>query len=308
MPVDAHDLDASCPHCSSGIPYRHCHEPIISAPVRRKIAVGQSLYARDWATNADAYGRQGLYDALARDLVADGGVARVLDIGCGLGHGLAALAEVLPEGGRLIVGTDENPDCLRGAAERLGIDPSHPALSRLTARVLPSTAYNVSIRSGPLPPPADLVLVQSDLMIDDPQLDGWLGRAGAFDAVTLWFTGFHKARSFLKVIDRLRITGDADHRAEMENRIVDLGGRCLRVGGFVQFATRAFGHNAEAQREELRTAWEDYLSDKPFSIHRITAIPYEEVEGPGAIQLRSAEFDVTGQPSMAWSMILRRTG
>ncbi|WP_295194270.1 hypothetical protein [uncultured Brevundimonas sp.] len=93
------------------------------------------MYARDWVTNADTYGRQGLYVALARDLVAGGGVARVLDIGCGLGHGLAALAEVLPEDGRLIVGTDTNPGCLRGATERLGFDPIHPALSRRVARL-----------------------------------------------------------------------------------------------------------------------------------------------------------------------------
>lgn len=299
--------DLPCPYCSSGIAYRQCHEPIIAAGAGRKIAVGQSLYARDWATNADAYGRQGLYDALARDLAAGGGVTRVLDIGCGLGHGLAALAEVLPVDGRLIVGTDENPDCLIGAAERLGLDPAHPALRRLAARRLPSDAYDVTIRSGPMPALMDTALVQSDLMIKDPQLETWLDGAGAFDAVTLWFTGFHKARSLLKVIEQLEITGDADHRAEMENRVIDLGLQRLRVGGSIQIVTRGFGHDVEGQREEIRADWAAYLADKPLRIERLTAFPYDETEGPGAIQLRSALVDVSGQPSLAWSMILRRT-
>lgn len=306
MPADTPDLDRPCPHCTSGIPYRHCHEPIIAAGAGRKIAVGQALYARDWATNADAYGRQGLYGVLAHDLTADGDVQRVLDIGCGLGHGLAAIAEVLPRQNRLIVGIDENPDCLQGAAKRLGLAPAHPALRRLSSRRLPSGAYDVSIRAGPMPALTDTVLVQADLMINDQQLEAWLDESGAFDAVTLWFTGFHKARSLLKVIGQLQIRGDADHREEMENRAIDLASRRLRPGGRVQIVARSVGPDVEARCNEMVAGFEEYLADKPFEIERISAFSYDEAEGPGAIQLRSAFIDVTGLPSIALSMIVRR--
>lgn len=157
-----------------------------------------------------------------------------------------------------------------------------------------------------MPSLTDTVLIQSDLMVEDNQFETWLDAAGAFDAVTLWFTGFHKARSLLKIIERLEITGDADHRAEMENRVIDLGLRRLRDGGTIQIVTRGFGDDVEGQREEILADWEAYLEDKSLRILRCTAFPYDEAEGPGAIQLRSALVDVSGQASLAWSMILRR--
>jgi trans-aconitate methyltransferase len=74
--------------------------------------------------NADQYAAQGLYAALARELVQAGEVARVLDIGCGVGQGLEALSAALPAAPRLLVGVDENPRCLAAAAERLGLPAS----------------------------------------------------------------------------------------------------------------------------------------------------------------------------------------
>ncbi|MFC3711161.1 class I SAM-dependent methyltransferase [Sphingoaurantiacus capsulatus] len=72
-------------------------------------------YAEGWAINAAHYERQGLYAQLAERL---GPQPRLLDLGCGLGHGLAALRA------DAWIGVDENPYALAAAADRLGVSAS----------------------------------------------------------------------------------------------------------------------------------------------------------------------------------------
>jgi protein-L-isoaspartate O-methyltransferase len=145
--VRIRDPDGPC-ECGSGIRYADCHQGIVDAPKGKKNGVGQRLYAQNWASNAQSYQSQGLYSALAKELVAAGGVCRVLDIGCGLGHGLQALMAEIPTD-RLIIGIDENPECLSEAANRLGLPRNDVSLNRLTNKELLSGAYDIQVRRGP---------------------------------------------------------------------------------------------------------------------------------------------------------------
>ena len=97
--------------CGSGRRYADCHRPIYTAPRGKAVEVAQEIYAREWGVNANHYATAGLYAALAAELMEAGEVARVLDIGCGLGQGLEALSAAIPGPDRLIAGIDENPHC-----------------------------------------------------------------------------------------------------------------------------------------------------------------------------------------------------
>lgn len=104
------DPAAPCP-CPSGLPYGECHKPIIEAADAELLDVVHREYVRRWEGNASAYEVQGIYRWLAERLARFGPVRRVIDVGCGRGEGMAALREITGDEG-LLVGIDENPDCL----------------------------------------------------------------------------------------------------------------------------------------------------------------------------------------------------
>ncbi|MET4625747.1 SAM-dependent methyltransferase [Bradyrhizobium sp. I1.8.5] len=268
--------------------------------------VGQQRYAHDWAVNAEAYCSQGLYRALAKELTASGDSRRILDIGCGLGHGIdALLADTLPQG-RTIIGIDENPECLVGAAERLGLPADGPMLRRLVSKRLLSGAYEITIKPGTLASSGErAALVNVDMMLPDPEFEVWLDKIGYFDAITLWFSGVHKARSQTKISKRLEIEGDEDHREVLQDKLFQFALRHLRPGGLVQIVTRVAGPDIEALREPNRQMLAAALKNWPFEVTNCTVIPYAEPNVPGAIQVKSKSFDASGMQTGALSMLVR---
>jgi len=151
------DPRAPCP-CPSGLPYGECHKPIIEASDADLLDVAHREYACRWESNALAYEAQGIYAWLAQGLSRFGPVRRVVDIGCGRGHGLAALRRLTGDDG-LLIGIDENPDCLAGAAQRLGLSPPARHLARVTAL---GRAFDVRPLPDMLPAPSPLILIQAD--------------------------------------------------------------------------------------------------------------------------------------------------
>ena len=127
-----------CP-CGSGVHYKFCHQPIVEAPPHKVLEVGREQYARAWASNAAHYQSQGCYTYLASEVLRHQ-PARVLDIGCGLGHGLKALTIGMSPGGRFLMGLDENPRCLASACDLLksaGIDVA--TIERIESIHVPGT-------------------------------------------------------------------------------------------------------------------------------------------------------------------------
>jgi hypothetical protein len=198
MSTASYEPDDPC-GCNSGRRYADCHGPIFAAPYIKAIPVAQGMYAKDWAVNAAHYQAQGLYKTLAEALVSATEVRRVLDVGFGLGQGVEALAEALPGPDRLIVGVDENPDCLAGAAERLKLPPGAVAGSRIKLEKLLSNHIASKPTTAPLKVFGETVLIQVDLMVPDPAFVAYLDQVGPLDAITMWFSGVHKARSMTKV-------------------------------------------------------------------------------------------------------------
>lgn len=291
--------------CSSGLSYGECHKPIFDAPANEMVAIAQRLYAEAWETNATGYRAQGIYQLLAEQLAGCGGIARVLDIGCGRGHGLEALRSVLPRQARFI-GVDENADCLEGAAELLGVDALPGNIRRMSYAELPNGHQLARYSDGPIVDQRPLTLVQSDVIMRDAEFERLLGVAGALDAVTLWFSGVHKARSATELARHFEIKSDADHRALVEDRALDIAGERLRVGGLLHLVARVAANDMEAVAHETARTYAEWLQGTPFALETVGAIPYTEPDD--GIRVRSPDARVTTMPSYAISMLVRRSG
>ncbi|MFG1348831.1 phage exclusion protein Lit family protein [Xanthobacter autotrophicus] len=289
--------------CGSRRTYGECHQPIYEAAEGKAVPVAQEIYAREWGVNSDHYGAEGLYTTLASELVATGGISRVLDIGCGLGQGLEALSEAIGGPDRLIAGVDENPYCLAAAAARLGLPAEAVASPRVTSQ-LGLRLYDAVPDATPIAVQGDRVLVQADVLVSDGPFEKWLRANGQFDAVTLWFTGGHKARSLTKVAERIKAESDEDFRWAIEDQVMDIAIRHLRPGGLIQIVTRAAG-NVEALRLELEAHRRGAIADFPVELVAVKAHPYAEPTASGAIVMVGAGGVPVMSQLAAFSTLLR---
>ncbi|WP_300973515.1 phage exclusion protein Lit family protein [Sphingomonas sp. LHG3406-1] len=289
--------------CGSGRRYGDCHGPIFAAPRGKAVEVAQEIYAREWGVNADHYVTEGLYAALAAELVEAGDVVRVLDIGCGLGQGLEALSAAIPQRDRLIAGIDENPHCLADAATRLELAPEAVASARLQWK-LGMKRYDTVPAPAAIVVQGDRVLINADVLVKDVAFQLWLRDNGPFDAVTLWFTGGHKARSMTKVAQRISARGDEDFRWAIEDEAMKIALRHLRPGGLIQIVVRGAG-DIDGHRREVEADRRRAIAGSPIELVAVRAYPYVEPVSPGAIVMRgSGGTHIPGQ-QMAISTLLR---
>lgn len=303
-PVQQLDPNDPCA-CGNGKRYGDCHQRIVEAPKGEMLAIARTIYAEEWAGNASAYQAQGLYDLLAEHLAQASDVRTLLDIGCGRGHGLAALRRTFPEASHLI-GVDENSDCLEAAACLLAVDVPRSNIRRGRDEVLPSGRY-VSTYHGAVPIGAgDIALVQSDVIIQDLELERLFDAVGPLDAVTLWFSGVHKARSATEIVRHFEIKSDADHRTLVEDRALSIAGERLRAGGVLHIVARAGAIDIDHVVHAIRLDYSDWLKDKPFRVESIGSIPYDEPAD--GIVVRSSNSGVSAMPNYAISILIRRGG
>jgi SAM-dependent methyltransferase len=292
--------------CGNGRTYGECHQPIYEAPEGQVLNVAHRVYAQEWAGNADAYEGQGLYSALASELTSRGSIQRVLDVGCGLGHGLQAIRESLSGGSVELIGADENPDCLAIAAERLGAELIEANVDRMQDIVLPGGHYCSTPKAGPITTTGALTLVQADLLVRDDPFNTWLDNFGPLDAVTLWFSGVHKARAATEIAAHFDIRSDSDHRECVEDAVFQLARRRLRPGGVLQVVNRGAFASERLALSEYWRLYEPLAETAGLKLLSVTPTRYNEPTGSDAIRVRNREHDVSGLPNYATSMIFRQ--
>ena len=222
--------------CGSGRKYKHCHYLIDTAPDDQKYAAAQAVYARNWRGTAQHHFDDGVYHWLAEAL-AGYGPKRILDIGCGSGHGLVALREVLGDDVRLVA-LDENRACLQTARETLrqrGVDAN--VIHRMTVSHGPAGYDHVA---GPLAFDAEAActLIEADVC-NDEHLTTALQASGPFDAVTIWLTGVHMMRRQNANVRASGVASDGAHRLYVQNASYELADTVLRPGGVLQVSDRA---------------------------------------------------------------------
>ena len=294
--------------CNSGKRYGDCHMPIFDAPDGEMLEVARNLYVKEWSENADRYSAQGLYRSLAEDLIGRGEVRRILDVGCGLGHGLVALRDRLEGAASQLIGIDENGKCLTAAAARLEIAAVPGNIERMQDEMLPAGRYRSTYRPGTIAEQRPIVLVQSDLLMRDAEFERYLDAVGALDAITLWFSGIHKARSATEVARFFEVKSDADHRELVEDSAIELAERRLRPGGWLQIAIRGGFPSAEVARSTLAETFEPVFDDRPLSLRSVTPLHYEEPAAETAIRVRSTHAAVNTLPNYAVSIVVQKNG
>lgn len=250
--------------------------------------------------NSSAYEAQGLYARLADHLAGHGTLRRVIDVGCGRGQGLAALRKMTGEGG-LVVGIDENPDCLAATADLLGVPRPATRLVRVAA---PGREFDVRPVPGRLSGNGPVVLAQADMLLPDVEFEQWIIGLAPVDAVTMWFTGVHPARQFDRLIRAVGITNDRTHRMTNDLATLDLAGAVLPPGGSLQIVGRGMANDPRWVIEQAGEEMRALATHGPFDVVDVAAFPYDEpVSGP---RIAVGAKDISGHQRYATSVILRR--
>jgi SAM-dependent methyltransferase len=202
---------------------------------------------------------------------------RILDIGCGGGHGLFALFEVFgPE--LKVVSLEENGACIETAAQMLskaGIEIHK--IKRLQAMLTPD---GYTFLAAPIEgiPAAQCVLVESDICNDSAVLDTLLEN-GAFDAVTIWLTGTHMMRQFNKDVRNQNIGTDGEHRLYVQNCVYELADQILKTGGVLQVVDRTEAPTSDEMRTDYLDAHREQASVTSLRVSDLEYLPYEEIQG-----------------------------
>jgi SAM-dependent methyltransferase len=234
-----------------------------------------------------------------------GGVRAVLDVGCGRGHGLAALRRTFP-GPSHLIGVDENSDCLDAAAGLLAVDVPRSNLWRARDEIQPS-GRDVSTYHGAVQIGLDgVTLVQSDVFVQDLELERVFDAVGPLDAVILWFSGVHKARSATEIVRHFEIKSDADHRALVEDRALAIAGERLRPGGGHHIVARAGAIDIDQVAHDMGLDYSDWLRGTPYCVESVGSIPY--AEPANGIVVRFRDSGVSAMPNYAISVLIIREG
>jgi hypothetical protein len=160
---------------------------------------------------------------------------RAMVVGVGGGEGM----KVLLARGWGVVGLDENVASLRAAQETCG----GTLVLRGHAREGGEGAYAVDYEREVRPPQpgeAQAVLVEGDLMDDEP-LTGALVAAGPFDAVTCWLLDTHAARLHHAKVRAIGMRNADEYRIGMQRLVYRLADKAMRGGGVLQVVDRV-GH------------------------------------------------------------------
>ncbi|MES0076600.1 class I SAM-dependent methyltransferase [Mesorhizobium sp. M0058] len=164
-------------------------------------------------------------------------VHRVLDVGCGSGHGVLSMIEELGSDLR-VVAIDENPYCLTTARETLRAAKVGDAeVMRRVNTVANHNGFHSAAEPFKEPLPKPIALVEADIC-SDSYLRSALNQDGPFDAVTVWLSGVHMYRQFNEIVVGAGVNSDTMHRLFVQNSVYELADQVLRLGGVLQVVDR----------------------------------------------------------------------
>ena len=234
------------------------------------------MYASNWRVTAELQYKRGDYAWMAQQR-GPYQVRRILDVGCGSGHGILSMLEELGPDLR-IVALDENPFCLAMAREALR------AAKRGNAEVIrrvSTVPYHGRFRSAaepfnaPLPHP--LTLVETDVC-SDPYLQTALNEDGPFDAVTVWLSGAHMFRQFNETVVGAGVEDDTTHRLFVQNSVYELADKVLRPGGVLQVVDRGEAPTSDLLKSDIIRSHSEQAGPTSLKVRTLDYTPWSPLQ------------------------------
>ena len=130
-------------------------------------------------------------------------------------------------------------------------------------------------------------------------------QTGPFDAVTMWFSGVHKARSMTKVAQQIGARNDVDLREALEDAVLALALKRLRPGGVLQIVQRNAG-DMEVETAHVADAFAEFVEGSELEVVGVTAHPYGEPGAGEGMTVNSRFFDAAGRQLFAIATLIRR--
>ena len=241
-------------------------------------------YCYYWSSNAAHFQKQECYTWMASQL-APLRPRRVLDIGCGTGEGLRALLAAFSP---TIISLEENAACMQTAEDALLASGSQvDSIFRLGYEEFPDGSHNLHFDQSRICTRAQVTLLHSELLVEDPALLTFLASEEPFDAVTIWLIGSYRLRSSCRNLANLRISNSDEYRLRVQNSVYQLAGRVLRPGGWLQVVDRGEVPASDFLREDLFRAHREQAAPTDLEVFDVSYKLYSEPSDQGVSMVAS---------------------
>lgn len=238
----------------------------------------RATYARTWSRgDARAFEADGHYSWMARFV---GGFSRVFEVGVGDGR---ATLELLNQG-HVVVGIDENPECLALAEARIRTAGKPVSVVHRQTAVSYGGGHALAFTPASLEwPEQGALLVDADLL-NDPSLWDWATGSTA-DAVICWLMGTHNARERNDYVAWLRVGSSTEYRLRVENKAFEFADRLLRPGGVLHLVRRGEGDESSLVRDDIIRAAREQAATTALVVEAALAQrPYSQAaDGVGCV-------------------------
>lgn len=239
----------------------------------------RSRYAQEWGRgNARHFHAHGYYAWMAGFL---DGYSPILEIGTGNGNGTQALLAA----GHVVVGIDENPECLKLAQANLAAS-GFPVTYEKREQIQPADqGYVIHYRAPQSPfPDKGALLLEGDIL-NDPALFDWVEKNKSLNAVACWLIGTYYERTYNTAVTGLAITNPETYRMTLHKTLCLRAERLLPAGGILHFVDRGDMPLSEAAQQHLHSYYVSQGSGTSLSLISLSCIPYREPAAGPAIQM-----------------------
>lgn len=253
-----------------------------------RIKAAHVEYLRSWSQSADSIDQQGGYRWMAEQVLHENPLT-LLDIGCGLGHGLAALLALRKD--LDVIALDENPQCLIATEKRLqalGVEVER--IERIRHKSTSEQTHMIDFRPGTIRRSKQVTLIESDAMLNDAEARMFLGQR-PFDAATIWLIGTHKGRQECDNLESLRIRTSQEYRLHVQNPMYQFAGEILRPGGILNVVDRGEYPDTKQKEEWTLDPHREQAGPTSLRVENLATFPYTELTGAGVPMGMSMPID-----------------
>jgi tRNA G46 methylase TrmB len=262
------------------------------------------MYLKKWKGNAENFHNQKCYAWMA-SRIQPFQPKRILDIGCGEGAGIIALAQSLMT--TWILSLDDNKYCLDEAKNRCESNALNPELiSRLDISA-EEREHHISVIPKELHFASRITLVEGDFLWDKELLQ-FINALPKFDAITVWLLGTYDIKIECSNIAHLKaFTEIGKYRLLAHERIYQLADRILNPGGLVHFVDRGISTDMEKLKALSLAEHSDLSAETNLSLREYDVFDYRETYGVNRITMEkrfSVDSVVDGKESLALTSII----